>query len=908
MIRFSHIKNPAGAIKYFTAAGRDYHIEDDRTYAFVAGKGAERLGMREFDFEQFKRMMHGLHPTENRKLTVGQQRENTRSGYELTMDGPKDLGVLVGPGGDGRVFGVLEMSVRETLDEIQKDAKCRVRVGKADHDRDTGNLVYFGVLHTTSRETNGKVDTQPHIHVLIPNATFDAVEGKWKALQLQSWATNGAKLDRAYYNAFFNARLAWHMRRLGYETEPTKDSFRVAGLSQDIRDEFSQRTKVIEETAKRLGITSAKVKSGLGAKTREKKKPGQTWASLVEHWRSRLTGEQLGLVEATVDSAKGPLPVQHQHPEHVQFALDHLLERKAAVPERAVATEALRHGIGHVTPEGVAAEIAGRDLVRGEVKGIRHVSTREVEAEELRIVAFAKEGRGKFERLGAGAGNRTPLLRPTLESVPLPDPAQGYPPGKDPATPRAFGQAVSVQGESRNPPLRVKAAANTTDLATLSPSQQAAIRHVWNSRDRLMLIRGAAGTGKTTLTRVALDGVNVPWVILAPSVDASRGVLREDGFKDADTLAAFFGSKDMQEKVRNGLIWLDEASLAGSKDIARLVQLADQLNARIVLSGDPRQHRSVVRGDVLNQLEREGIPVAVVSEVQRQKDKYREAAELMGAGKVLEGYRLLDKQGWIKKSSVVEEYFRLVDGKKDVLVVAPTHKEGESLTLAIREGLKKRGKLSGEEQTFTSLRNLGFTGAQLEEAKVHPPEGAKVKRYGVFAPEEIKLAKGDVIRATAGIKDKKGHRIDNGAVLTVTGFKDGIQVKTKTGAVRTLDADIGHIAHAYVRTTFAVQGRGEPNVLVAMPKATFGAVNEAAAYVAATRGKQTVAVFTDSKKELFDAIQRTDERILATDLAKQHRQRIRHRMKRHLTLVERAANFACDVLDKALNREITHER
>jgi hypothetical protein len=149
----------------------------------------------------------------------------------------------------------------------------------------------------------------------------------------------------------------------------------------------------------------------------------------------------------------------------------------------------------------------------------------------------------------------------------------------------------------------------------------------------------------------------VPWLILAPSAEASRGVLRRDGFDKADTLSAFFRSREMQEGVRNGLIWLDEASLAGSKSVAQLVDVADRLNARIVLSGDPRQHKCVGRGDVLTLLERDAkLPVAVVSDVQRQRCEYKQAAGLMAAGKVRQGFEKLGSMGWVKKDGLVDDY------------------------------------------------------------------------------------------------------------------------------------------------------------------------------------------------------------------------------------------------------------
>ena len=56
------------------------------------------------------------------------------------------------------------------------------------------------------------------------------------------------------------------------------------------------------------------------------------------------------------------------------------------------------------------------------------------------------------------------------------------------------------------------------------------------SRDRVMIIRGVAGTGKTTLEQEigeALAEAGKPVVALAQSVKASREVLREEaGFAD----------------------------------------------------------------------------------------------------------------------------------------------------------------------------------------------------------------------------------------------------------------------------------------------------------------------------------------------------------------------------------------
>ena len=62
--------------------------------------------------------------------------------------------------------------------------------------------------------------------------------------------------------------------------------------------------------------------------------------------------------------------------------------------------------------------------------------------------------------------------------------------------------------------------------------QKAAVRHVLGSRDRVTIIRGVAGTGKTTLEQEigeALAEAGLPVVAMAQSVKASREVLRAGG-------------------------------------------------------------------------------------------------------------------------------------------------------------------------------------------------------------------------------------------------------------------------------------------------------------------------------------------------------------------------------------------
>ncbi len=278
------------------------------------------------------------------------------------------------------------------------------------------------------------------------------------------------------------------------------------------------------------------------------------------------------------------------------------------MPERKLVTEALKRGIGAVTVEGVTREVQERPLIRSEVAGRTMATTKEMLALESRLIDFARQGRGRCRPLG------------------------------DPERPC-----------SRD---------------WFNDGQKAAVRHVLGSRDRVMIIRGVAGTGKTTLEQEigeALAEAGRPVVALAQSVKASREVLREEaGFATADTVARFLKDEEMQESARGGVILVDEASQLGTRDMLQVFDVADRLSARVILVGDRRQHRSVTAGEPLKLLEEKaGLRVAEVTEILRQQGDYKKAAQALSEGRTEEGFEELDKLGWIKEVADGDRYKQL---------------------------------------------------------------------------------------------------------------------------------------------------------------------------------------------------------------------------------------------------------
>ncbi|MGI8793892.1 MAG: AAA family ATPase [Acidimicrobiales bacterium] len=121
-------------------------------------------------------------------------------------------------------------------------------------------------------------------------------------------------------------------------------------------------------------------------------------------------------------------------------------------------------------------------------------------------------------------------------------------------------------------------------------------------QDRLVLVVGPAGTGKTHTTAHAVGALAAqgrPVVGLAPSGKAAD-VLSTAAGCAVDTLAGFLTRHRSHPSLwpAGTTVILDEASMAATDDLAQLVQLARTNQWRLVAVGDPEQLPAVGRGGV----------------------------------------------------------------------------------------------------------------------------------------------------------------------------------------------------------------------------------------------------------------------------------------------------------------------
>jgi conjugative relaxase-like TrwC/TraI family protein len=877
MLRITPQDSADDAKRYYASA--DYYSEGQEVIGRWGGEGARYLGLDGVvDKLSFERLCDNQAPLNGQQLTARTRADRTVL-YDFTWSVPKSVSLLYAMTGDEQLVGAFRSAVDETMRDIESEMKTRVRRGGKDENRDTGNMVWAEFIHKTSRPVDGVPDPQLHIHSAVFNATYDPKEQRWKAGQFRE-----LKRDAPYFQAVMRARLAGKLQDLGFAVERKRDDFEIAGIPASAIRKFSRRTDVIEKEAEKRGITDPKQKAELGEKTREKKNKDLSWDELRTEWHNRMTDKER---EALVATYRNPVPYAKPidgEREAVDYAIDHSFTRETVVPERKLLTEALKRGVGSVTVESVAGELAKRPLVRGVVAGRRMATSPEMVELESRLIDFAKAGRGRYRPLG----------------------------------------------DAERPCSR----------EWLNDGQKAAVGHVLGMRDAVAIVRGVAGTGKTTLEEEigeALGEAGVPVVAMAPTTTATRVLREQAGFDDATTIAGFLKNTELQKSAKGGVLFIDEASMVGTREMLRLFEIAKENKSRVVLVGDKLQHRSVAAGEPLKLLEdRAGLKPCQVTEILRQSGDYLKATKALSEGKIEDGLAELDKLKWIEEIPSKHRYHVLANSylaaaaekhkngeQKTALVISPTHAEGAKITATIRASLKAQGKL-GEERTLATWLPAQLTPAQkadatfldagsmlqlhqnipghkkgsrivMEEGSTPPVEYAD--RFEVYRPGQLTLAKGDRIRITVNGKTKDGkHKLANGDLLTLKGFTKQGDLIVDHGWV--IGKEFGHIAHGYCVTSHASQGRTVDKIFAGISSESLPATNRRTVYVAATRGREQCLIVTDNKAELMKAAERPDEPLSATEFVQTRRKpTLRQRLGKHLAFARRLSYF---------NR--THER
>lgn len=748
--------------------GLGKYYEDERGSQLVlAGKGAELLGLAgPTDSQAVEMLARNRHPVTGERLTQ-RNKTNRRDGFDISFHPPKEFTLQALLSGDSAAVEATLQAAKKTMSAIEQEAKCRVRAGGQNTDRTTANMLYILCTHLTSRPVNGVSDPHLHVHGFTANATHDPVEDKWKALQL-----GDIKKNAPYYQALFHTNLREAWEKAGYELVKRGDHFVPAHISEELVHKFSRRTALIEETARRRGITDRERKAELGARTREKKLPPRSFDEQREQWRERLTPEERQLLDAakedaarlraarehepapepqqpervaTAERATLPNPQEHHEPSHTpavpprtattptpepqpQSKSERDVEPQnpdASVPTAAPSPAApVQRQDGNEVRPKPALELppskATSDARRVIEQALEQALERDSVVSEKRLLALAMKKADvpvSLPQLLAALEER-PLIRHATEKEVL---------LTTPEVLQEEKRMLAFAREGRGTCMPLAPDAKTTGIGSLSGEHHEAYRAVLESYDRVTLLQHGAGTGRSTLMKQIIRTIEAHdrrVFTFAPSGEHARQHLKEAGIENADTVARLFADEKLQKSLRGQVLWIDQAGRLGVRGMARVFDIAKQHDARVILSGDDRRHGPVERGGAFRLLARDaGVKTVELKTIERQRGELRQAVAAAADGRTDAAWKRLEQLSSIVElpqeqahRQLAQQYVKETSRGNKTIAVAPGRGEREKVTTAIREELRTAGKLKGKERRVQQLASLGLTEAERRDS------------------------------------------------------------------------------------------------------------------------------------------------------------------------------------------------
>ena len=666
-------KNLETAKAYFRKhlAKDDYHSEGQTVAGWWFGQGAMRLGLdlaAPVTQETYERLCDNRHPLTGEKLTVRQRQTDRRICYDFVISAPKSVSIMAHTVGDERILTAHAEAAVAAMQRMEQTAATRVRRGGRQEERTTGEIVAAVFRHDTSRA----LDPQLHTHFVVFNATWDQSEQRWKALQTEPMFE-----QMTFFTEVYRTELAHRLQGLGYRLRPAEHGFEIAGVSADIIARFSKRRQAILEAEAKLSAElgqplSNNARATLAHSSRQRKDPGLSSEEVQTRQRAQLSREEFEtlrrLLAGNPETAEAMSPALPKvtAAEAIDYAREHLFERRSVVARHELLGTALSYGRYATSLEVLEAELASRPEF---IKVGNLLTTEAALRQEQRMVALVNQGMGKCAALNpAFAGDRE-----------------------------------------------------------LTAEQRLALKLVLRSSDQVIGLRGGAGTGKTRLLREVIHGLEErqPTTVLAPTTAAVEA-LREAGLPRAATVQRFLADEKFQQDARGSVLVVDEAGLLSGQDLLTLLEWSHAHRSRLLLSGDIRQHASIEAGDALRLLEaRSTLQMVGVHGIRRQVNReYREAIAELARGHGLAGLTRLEKLGAVHEVQEHERYQFLaadyvasVKAGKSALIVSPTWREIETVTGEVRLRLKAEQLLGEQEIAVPTHQALKWTRAQKRDLR-----------------------------------------------------------------------------------------------------------------------------------------------------------------------------------------------
>jgi conjugative relaxase-like TrwC/TraI family protein len=706
--------------------------------------------------EQLVALMEGRHPVSGEFIRRAGADGRRAGGIDLTFSAPKSVSAVWALGSEDQRAGV-ELAhgraVSRALEHLRREVPV-VREGAGGQVVSTaGDVLAAEFRHTTARgvQGGGAPDPQLHSHVVVTGVVRQ--DGQVAAVASRPLFRAARELG-----AFYRGALAQELRQQGYEvvagTGRDGRYFEVAGISENLRDALSGRSREVWLAAERFRARYGRAPErdelrNVKLENRKAKTP-QSRPELQATWDERAAGQHVDRADVEALRSAEPGGVQRVERAGWQERVERSLTAQGATfSERELRASVLEQGVGELSPERVS-EHAWELIASGEVIELEQgrMTTREIRGMEQAIDARVRD-------MAAGAGAAV----------------------SDQARAAALGEVSERIG------------------SPLSTEQQQALA-LLGGRERAAVLVGQAGAGKGVVidaaVRAELHSGREPLGV-AVAGDTAERLGRESPALEGRTMTL----DSLVAKARTGSLTLDESTTvffdeAGMADTRRLAALSDVVShsgGKLVVIGDARQLPAIGAGGLFERLA-DSAPTARLSEVRRTSDPLeRQAWADLRAGRAEQAMAHYQARGQL----------HFADTREQALEVAVKQWD----ELAEREGVQQVALMSdastGEiDRMNARAQHLRAERGELGEQEVSLPGVA----YGV--------REGDRVAFIAQHRPEGERRVENGTRGEIVAVDvDQQRVSVLTDGVREVTLageELENVRLAYAQHLYRQQG------------------------------------------------------------------------------------------------------
>jgi conjugative relaxase-like TrwC/TraI family protein len=807
----------SGLDEYYTGAGE--------ASGRWTGGGSALLGLvDEVTGDDLRAVLAGLAPATGLTPNGTQLTNHPRRvpGFDMTFSVPKSVSVVYALGDplvQSAVVEACEVALAESLAWLEREA-CFVRRGTnnrkmvADPEGfGTRRMIAEGFVaaqfpHRTSR----LADPHLHWHVLVANMAR-GIDGRWTALDGKALYAS-ARTAGVLFQTAMRRELS---QRLGVEWGPIHhDSAEVAGIPARLLREFSQRTEQIAEWMEHRGVEGLDAKNQALLDTRPSKPASTDFASVEAEWRQRA--EQLGWGPAELDQLLAASSFPAEAVDRWVIPTDRRTAGRDGSAVRAVSFEEWVDWLVTNRVTEKSGTFTRFDLTQAVGAALpTDTSLAAVEATVNRALAspvVVQVGDHWTERRPVHAPDRSVSddreLLYTSRSLLFVE--------------RRLLEQLAAGTQTHTGVLEPAAVEAAIEHSTLGEDQAVAIRALTANGDRISVMVGRAGTGKThTLgtLRNAYEAAGWSVIGLAPSARAARELQEGSGI-ESTTIARHL--VEQRTITATTVVVVDEAAMAGTRDVAAIVDQATAVGAKVVLIGDHHQLPEVAAGGAFRAaLDTLGDCVAELTVNRRQQHEWeRDALDQLRCGDVPTAFAVYRDHGRVVITDTPDDLHAIVLGDwqatrphGETLLLAGTRAEARFLNRHARQMLAASGELSLDDE-------IEFAG------------------QGYVVGDEVVMCRND---RHQHLVTGEEYAVDNGMRGTVVDLSpDHMTVRVTSGEHVVLDRDYldhGWVDHAYAVTIHKAQGVTCDSVLVVGPAGLY----REGAYVALSRARHEARLY-----------------------------------------------------------------